>query len=214
MNKKGGGVALYFPSHFECRVLSDLTIMSDCLETVFVEVVIPEKRNLIIGVVYRPPQGNVDTFVNEIQTILSNSVMENKSVYFMGDFNVNLLEFDKYAHVNEFLDLLASFSYLPVITKPTRITEHSATLIDNIFCNIQPLPQSGIVISDLSDHFPVFTIFNFENKLNLPSNKYIRINNPQNIARFKETKQKCVSSIINAGFFLLSKLIYIKITQC
>jgi hypothetical protein len=40
---------------------------------------------------------------------------------------------------------------------PTRITAHSATLIDNIFTN--HLTQnlfSGIIINDLSDHLPVF----------------------------------------------------------
>ena len=41
--------------------------------------------------------------------------------------------------------------------RPTHITVHSATLIDNIFTN-SLLPQlcSGIILNDLSDHLPVF----------------------------------------------------------
>ena len=45
---------------------------------------------------------------------------------------------------------------LPVITKPTRITDTSATLIDNIFISgkLQKAYHSEIIISDMSDHLP------------------------------------------------------------
>ena len=47
--------------------------------------------------------------------------------------------------------------FVPLINRPTRITAHSATLIDNIFTNhFTPRVLKGIVISDLSDHLPVF----------------------------------------------------------
>ena len=46
---------------------------------------------------------------------------------------------------------------MPVLTLPTRITDSSATLIDNIFTNtLTSLNSSGIIISELSDHFPCF----------------------------------------------------------
>ena len=52
-----------------------------------------------------------------------------------------------------------SFIY-PLINRPTRITANSATLIDNIFINNIHLDcVRGILISDLSDHLPVFQIF-------------------------------------------------------
>ena len=54
------------------------------------------------------------------------------------------------------LNTFLSGSFLPLISRPTRLTETSATLIDNIFSNIHPPPQTGIIISDISDHFPVF----------------------------------------------------------
>ena len=46
-----------------------------------------------------------------------------------------------------------------MITKPTRITTHSATLIDNIFTNNTDVPsKNGSIISDLSDHFPIYSV--------------------------------------------------------
>ena len=47
----------------------------------------------------------------------------------------------------------------PLINKPSRITNHSATLIDNIFSNAFGISHnSGIVVNDLSDHLPKSTI--------------------------------------------------------
>ena len=48
--------------------------------------------------------------------------------------------------------------FIPAINKPTRITKNTATLIDHIiinnFKNIKI--KTGIFITDISDHFPVF----------------------------------------------------------
>ena len=56
---------------------------------------------------------------------------------------------------NEFLDSLASNSFIPLILQPTRITSHSNTLIDNIFSNVI---ESDIISSSLtaiiSDNLP------------------------------------------------------------
>ena len=52
---------------------------------------------------------------------------------------------------NEFLDSLASNSFIPLILQPTRITSHSNTLIDNIFLNfIDPDIRSGNLTATIS----------------------------------------------------------------
>ena len=53
----------------------------------------------------------------------------------MGDFNINLLNCESHPESNDFLLMLNSFFLPPCILQPTRITERSATLIDNIFAN-------------------------------------------------------------------------------
>ena len=45
-----------------------------------------------------------------------------------------------------------------MITQPTRVTDHSATLIDNIFVSKPGNVISGNIVSDLSDHFPIFCV--------------------------------------------------------
>ena len=58
---------------------------------------------------------------------------------------------------SEYLDMLFDLGYMPVITKATRVTDHSATLIDHIHSNSpQKAFESGICLPDLSDHLPCF----------------------------------------------------------
>ena len=54
---------------------------------------------------------------------------------------------------------------MQTISKPTRIQHESSSLLDNIFLNdITSFQKSGIILSDFSDHFPVFVSFNFQLK--------------------------------------------------
>ena len=59
---------------------------------------------------------------------------ENKHVYIFGDFNVNTMHnILGNASTREFKDIFASNNCLPLITKPTRVTQKCASLIDNIY---------------------------------------------------------------------------------
>ena len=55
-----------------------------------------------------------------------------------------------------FLNAMYSVSLKPIISKPTRITDNSARLIDNFFINEPYNFESGIIISDISEHFQIF----------------------------------------------------------
>ena len=83
------------------------------------------------------------------------------------------------------------YMFFPLITRPSRITSHSATLIDNIFANnFFELSRSGLLFSDISDHLPVFSIHS--DNVNKSVNRcrqdpfFIRDKNPNNIPTFVE----------------------------
>ena len=77
----------------------------------------------------------------------------------MGDFNINLLNFEDCQLTEEFINTTVSYDFLPHILQPTRITDHTATLIDNIFFNSNELFSiSGNLVCDLTDHLPIFFI--------------------------------------------------------
>ena len=57
----------------------------------------------------------------------------------------------------KFVELMFANHFVPLINKPTRVKETSATLIDNIFTNnVGADSIQGIFYTDISDHFPIF----------------------------------------------------------
>ena len=94
------------------------------------------------------------TILTKFLEILSK---EQKQVFLLGDFNINLLNYNDHQPTNDFLDSLASNSFIPYILHPTRITSHSKTLIDNIFSNyISHEIISGNTTATISDYLPRF----------------------------------------------------------
>ena len=61
------------------------------------------------------------------------------------------------------MENVLSIGMLPQLTLPTRLAEHSASLIDNIFTNCTDnniVKFSGTLVSDSSDHLPSFFCMN------------------------------------------------------
>ena len=53
--------------------------------------------------------------------------------------------------------MICSYGFLPKITQPTRVTEYTSSLIDNIFSNnIIDDTKSGNILLTLSEHFSQF----------------------------------------------------------
>ena len=94
---------------------------------------------------------------------------EKKYCVVLGDFNLHLLKFESHPSTENFLNTLGSYYFQYQILQPTRITDPSATLIDNIFFNsLEHFSISGNLCYDLSDHLPNFL---FVSKLSsLPAN--------------------------------------------
>ena len=92
-------------------------------------------------------------FNNILNKLLKKINQEQKTVFLSGDFNIDLMHYNEHKPTNEFLDSLASNSYLPYIIQPSRHTSHSRTLIDNIFSNIISKDIiSGNITAAISDH--------------------------------------------------------------
>ena len=107
----------------------------------------------------------------------------------MGDWNINLLNIENHEASQEFFDVMMSNSLVPTITKPTRVTHKSATLIDNIFCNSlfeNDRLYSGILYTDITDHLPIFHI-DYTNKKETAA-QYIkkRSYSDANVSNFKD----------------------------
>ena len=132
-DRTGGGVAMYISTNVQYVVRHDLTRSTDSFESIFVEVDNYGSKNIIVGVIYKPPSVSFDNFCVNFQDALDIIAAENKSCLISGDFNINLLNVDHNSQCQEFVDLIFNHSCIPLINKPTRVTSTSATLLDNIF---------------------------------------------------------------------------------
>ena len=185
-NRQGGGVALYIKTDFNFTQKTALNHVNDSIETIFIEIEFVGRKNIVIGIIYRPPNSSHNDFLLNLQNILSNPILRSKDCFLMGDFNANLLKYDTDSFVHEFYGTLLTSSFIPLISKPTRMSEQSSTLIDNIFTNMHPFPHAGVVISDITDHFPIFANFPILQQAQQPSKIYPRNFSEGNISTFKD----------------------------
>ena len=192
-NRPGGGVAICLKSEIEYTSRKDLDIFKDHLESIFVEIDRSQfgtSKNIIIGTIYRRPDTDIRQFTDDLAWLLDKIYHENKLIYLLGDYNINLLNVDTHIPTSTFIDILYSHHLFPLISRPTRITQVSATLIDNIFTNnidTFEFSLNGILVTDISDHFPIFHI-NYSYASNeKDSYMVLRVYNEKNKQLFRET---------------------------
>ena len=160
-NTAAGGVVLYVKDNLDYLIRDDLSIREDEFETLWIDIKNSKSQNILCGCAYRYPNTDVKKFNDYVNQTMQKISKENKLVFLMGDFNVNLLNYESHGEKNEFINTMVSHYLLPHILHPTRVTDHSATVIDNIFSNnTQHETTSGNLITQISDHFPQFLILN------------------------------------------------------
>ena len=64
-----------------------------------------KEKNIIMGVIYRSPDTEMQIFNENISSPLNALKNENKYCYLMGDYNVNLLNYGKRKETSEFVNL-------------------------------------------------------------------------------------------------------------
>ena len=104
--------------------------------------------------------------------LLEKLAKEQKTVFVLGDFNVDFLKYEQHKATNEFLDSLSSNMFLLYITQPTRITSHSKFIIHSIFSNYISQEIISGNLTAISDYLPQFLIapLIFSNAPNKKSN--------------------------------------------
>ena len=82
---------------------------------------------------------------------------KNKQILLLGDLNIDLIRYDTDTFAQTLIEYLSCYGLLPVISRPTRITDHSASLIDHIYVDsLFSIAITGIVTLDISDHLGIY----------------------------------------------------------
>ena len=160
------GLVIYIHNSYQFNKL-DLYTPNSVFEGLFIEIEGGGlEKKVILANIYRPPRdrnSDIRTFLDLITPILSNITRRNTDCIITGDFNINLLNVDSRSLFSEYLDLIYSFSFIPSVTLPTRLSRRNATLIDHIFIKCSQSIDNingGVLVSNISDHFMPFISFN------------------------------------------------------
>ena len=195
-NVQGGGVGIFINEKLCVINLPEYSIFVDkIVETLFVEIELPNKKKIIVGTVYRPNSAYINMsstqqllqFNEAINSILCKINTAGKKVYILGDFNIDLLKIEQHKPTADYVNSLFSHGCLQLMTIPTRCIHNSATLIDHIITNDNLSSYTcGALSTRVSDHFPVFCFLN----ANKPKNchRFVKSRNfgPATIQKFKE----------------------------
>ncbi len=134
------------------------------LECIIIEITLNNSNKFIFGSVYRPGTNHPTLSQNNqfnqslelIDSIISLCNEKKIPTFLFGDFNIDVLKYGQNNQASEYVDLLFSHGFLQTITKPTRCTNSTATLIDHCLTNSTNFNHnSSILTSLLSDHFPI-----------------------------------------------------------
>ena len=178
--KKGGGIIIYFKAILEPYITTiDHDVNNKHIEELWVQCSRPGHKKFILGVVYRPPAGEVATCIKEIDKVLlitlSKGNPTDKELYLMGDLNI---DYSKGGDVNKLRlkTLETKYNLSQIVKVPTRITLNSKSIIDLILTTLSPelIVNSGTLNIVISDHLPVYLIKKRKRDSHQCKNIYIR----------------------------------------
>ena len=186
-----GGLIIYIHNELEHTVLSEINTSSTGWEYLCVQVRGRKQgsKTYTLCNTYRTPceiVENMNIFNREFSLLLSCMKATKHSCYVCGDYNIDLLNVKTNNHYCEYFDEVVSQGFIPRITLPTRISEQSSTLIDNIYTNnIDERESSGILLNQISDHQMIFTLIeNFSYVTQAPKFVEVQTNDPESIQTF------------------------------
>ena len=195
----GGGVGFYIHKSLKFKKVEKLSIFESRLfESISIEIQINTRKKIVCSNIYRPPTiiagfsqaSQLNYFIDKFSSLQAQMSELHCDSYILTDTNIDLLKFNQYDYIEQFLENNYANAFLPLVSKPTRVVHQSCSLIDNIFTNALSYNfKSCILTLSVSDHFPILHF-----TANLNSNKqrdYISFRN------FEDEKIEQFVSIMN-----------------
>ena len=143
-----------------------------------------QQKTVIIGNIYRSPSRNPDSFNTLFDSVLQKIDRHSKKlVYLVGDFNQDLIQYEHDINCQNLVDYTTNHGFVQIVSRPTRITDHSATLIDHVYTNnLDSTISCNILTCDISDHLAIHT------RISLGSSSINSMRNIRN-SRTNDTEQ-------------------------
>ena len=133
-----------------------------------------KRKKYFVSTIYRHPGYKIDKFIDDYSQCLEQLTKINQLFYILGDLNINTSNISLQAF--KFLNIAESNGAIHLITKPTRVTAGSSSIIDHIITN--DLVHKGspfVILSNLTDYYPIMCAItpscDFKTKVSLYTDK-------------------------------------------
>ena len=152
--KRGGGILVFCKNNLNVTQLTGIpfTVSNEDIEslvTVFKE---NYTKKCYIITVYRPPNGDVDVFCDQLDKLCKSLPdRENSDIILGGDFNIDFAKNSN--HKSSLTRISKRFSLTQYIKEPTRPL-YGENIVDLIFCNSNKVQYTGLLNWNVSDHVP------------------------------------------------------------
>ena len=177
---KGGGVGAYIKESVKYKRRTDIENKEPDLEHLWLELAGRNKNSkMLMGIMYRSNRIlTLTSWLDKVESLFGYLTASwNGLLVVTGDMNIDLMPGrKKFPFTRQYLNILSSLNLHQHVTKPTRTTKNSSTLIDHIISN----SPERITFTDvlpcplLSDHDAVYPCVNIKVTRFQPRYKYIR----------------------------------------
>ena len=173
ISNKGGGMAIYVNKRIvedsgdiePIKPNPDLENLNGEFQFVKIHKCKGFKQTKVIANIYRSPSRKIEGFNPLLDKVLWKINRHSKKhVLLAGDFNADLIKYDNVAAYQELIDIMSNHGFVQLVSRPTRITDNSATLIDHVYTNnLENTISCNIVTVDISDHLATLTTIKLGN---------------------------------------------------
>ena len=223
-NKRGGGVGILVSKNLRYKMCNSITSCMAENECITIELELRSRDKCIISSMYRPPNVNIQSFQCCYNSLVCEMNKLHPRAIIIGlDHNLDFLKSVDHGGTSQFIHHNLDFNLIPTITRPTRITRNSATLIDNIMVSQSLCGRytSGIFVDDISDHMPMICVIkSLKGAGKDPVQITSRDTRPRNMAALKshlqsyDWKTLLSTSDVNSAMTVLHATIQSEIDSC
>ena len=146
-------MGVYARQTYKVKVLEEISNISDKgLHQLWINLQVRNLKSIVICAMYRPPDTPLSCFDTYLTPSLITASLQNKPIYILGDRNCDILKPDcrgaialtKFCH---------SFNLSQLVSRPTRVTKTTESLIDVIITtNPRQVIETDVMPSSISDH--------------------------------------------------------------
>ena len=155
----GGGLLIYLKDDIypHSDIIAQDSYMLPDIECLAISLNVPGRKRTVIIDVYRPPNTNIERFLELFDATLGHYDDTGVELWVVGDMNINLhnLAGDK---AETLINIGKARGLVQLIDEVTRPKEDNPSCLDLIFTNASFVVLSGVMGHLISDHLPVVAV--------------------------------------------------------